>query len=268
MKQAIVALLRATGLLGAAEALRFLLVWSRGRAANAAYLAAHPHFAPPPAWGMYEAYSYTSYAAYAASGADTAAFIAGLIRRYGPAESASAPAVAEWGCGLARILAPLRRQTKWALTGFDYNGASIAWCLRNVPGVAFHKNALAPPLPCADAAFDALYCISVFTHLPADLHVAWIGEIARVLKPGGLLIASFHADQVIDRLRPHEAARFHAGELVVRTHRRKGGRLFAAYQPRAFIEGQLLRGFEILEVIENPIPSMAQTVYVARLNRA
>ncbi len=261
MKQQIVAALRATGLLGAAEMLRFALVWWRSRAANAAYLAAHPDFAAPPAWGMYEAYSYTRYADYAASGEDTARFIADLIRRHGAAN----PAVAEWGCGLARIVRPLQRLTGWRVTGFDYNGASIAWCANHVSGIAFQKNELDPPLPVGDKAFDALYCISVFTHLPEDLHMAWINEIRRVLKPGGVLIASFHSDQVVDRLRPSEAARFAAGALVVRTHRRKGGRLFAAYHPRPFIEGRLLAGFEILEVIENPIPSMAQTLYVARL---
>ena len=245
MKQHLVAALRATGLLGAAELLRFVLVWWRGRAANAAYLAAHPDFVAPPAWGMYEAYSYTSYAAYAASGEDTAQFIAGLIRRHGAAD----PVVAEWGCGLARIVRPLQRLTGWPTTGFDYNAASITWCARHVPGIAFHKNELDPPLPVPAKSFDALYCISVFTHLPEDLHMAWIGEIRRVLKPGGLLIASFHSDQVVDRLRPSEAARFRAGELVVRSHRRKGGRLFAAYHPRAFIEGKLLQGFDILEVI-------------------
>lgn len=267
LKQRTVAILRALGVLGAAELVTFALTWWRSRADNAAYVASRPDFARPPAYRMYEAYSYTSYRAYATSGGETAEFIEGLVRRHLPGGGlSSGPAVAEWGCGLARIIKPLRQRTGWAVTGFDYNPASIAWCRHNVPGGSFLDNGLHPPLPCADGSFDALYCISVFTHLPEDLHMAWIAEIARVLKPGGVLIASFHSKNAVDRLLDGEARQFDAGNLVVRGNVRVGGRLFAAYHPSTFIKNRLLKGFEVLEVIENPVSSMIQTVYVARFS--
>ncbi len=263
LKQRIVATLRALGILGTAEGVKFALAWCRSRADNAAYAAENPAFARPPAYGMFEAYSYTSYRAYVASGDETAAFIEGLVRRH---LSLSLPVVAEWGCGLGRIVKPLRQRTGWSVAGFDYNAASVAWCGRNIQGAAFLENGLYPLLPCADGAFDVLYCISVFTHLPEDLHMAWITEIARVLKPGGILIASFHSRNVADRLLDGEAAQFNAGNMVVRGNVRVGGRLFVAYHPSTFIKNRLLQGFEVLEVVENPVSSMTQTVYVARLS--
>ena len=97
----------------------------RGALHNAGYLAENPGFARPPAYWMYEAYGYTNYRAYAASGAETAAVIERLVRRH---VSRNSPAVAQWGCGLARIFAPLQSATGWKVVGFDYNPASIAWC--------------------------------------------------------------------------------------------------------------------------------------------
>ncbi len=260
-KQLLVAALRAMGVLGVADLSRFARVWWQGRADNAAFLAQNPGFARPPAYRMYEAYSYTSYRAYVASGIETAAFIQRLFEQH---STVAQPKIAEWGCGLARILAPLRRTTGWEISGFDYNPDSIAWCQANVPGAAFFTNALDPPLPSPDNVFDGSYCISVFTHLSEDLQLAWIAELRRVLKPGGILIASFHSTNVAGRLLDGEAATFQAGALVVRGNVREGGRLFAAYHPPRFIADTLLSGFDILEIIENPLSSMVQTVYVAR----
>ncbi len=47
-----------------------------------------------------------------------------------------------------------------------------------------------PPLEFDSASFDLVWAISVFTHL-TDNSIPWLLELHRILKPGGLLIATY-----------------------------------------------------------------------------
>lgn len=47
-----------------------------------------------------------------------------------------------------------------------------------------------PPTDLPAANFDLIYSFSVFSHLGEDLHLAWIDELHRLLKPGGLLMVT------------------------------------------------------------------------------
>jgi SAM-dependent methyltransferase len=47
-----------------------------------------------------------------------------------------------------------------------------------------------PPLELESASFDLIWSISVFTHL-TDNSLPWLLELHRLLKPGGLLIATY-----------------------------------------------------------------------------
>lgn len=55
-----------------------------------------------------------------------------------------------------------------------------------------------------DASFDAAYSASVIEHIPGDGDTAAMGELARVLRPGGLLALTFpyrseHEDEYVER---------------------------------------------------------------------
>ena len=47
-----------------------------------------------------------------------------------------------------------------------------------------------PPLPLEYASFDLIWAISVFTHL-TDNSIPWLLELHRLLKPDGMLIATY-----------------------------------------------------------------------------
>jgi len=51
---------------------------------------------------------------------------------------------------------------------------------------------LFPPTGFADASFDAIYGISVMTHLTAAARDAWLEELARLLRPGGIALVTFN----------------------------------------------------------------------------
>ncbi|MEQ8934691.1 MAG: class I SAM-dependent methyltransferase [Amphiplicatus sp.] len=259
LKQRLVALARHGGALPLLERVKYLRARSRSADENRAYLAAHPGFDPPPLWWMHDMYSHASYALYMATGLETAAAIAQRIDRHC---NSSAPRVADWGCGLARVLRHLPR--RYSCTGFDYNRTAIDWCAAHVSGAEFYSNGLAPPLPAEAGAFNALYALSVFTHLSAEGHSAWISEIARVLASGGVFLGAFHMTPAKGQLLPDEQKRFDCGELVIRGGVKEGGRTFTAYHPERYVRDQLLAGFDI---VEEPEDFFGQSLIVARKRR-
>jgi SAM-dependent methyltransferase len=112
----------------------------------------------------------------------------------------------DFGCGCGRVarhlLAPgsLERLGLGALapldyTGVDVDGRQIAWASRHLPG-RFERIPPTPPTALPEAAFDVLFSISVFTHLDETMQGLWLDELARVLRPGGLLLASTHAPEI------------------------------------------------------------------------
>ncbi len=255
-KQRLLSIARALRLLPLLDALRFLQSRRESASHNRQFLKDHGDFDPPPLWWMHDMYRHTSYSLYWRTGQDTAAALTEIIDRHIAAEQ---PRIADWGCGLARVLRhlPLRYQR----TGFDYNPNAIHWGKGHIKGVRFHTNALAPPLSADEASFDALYALSVFTHLSAEAHTAWIKEIHRVLAPGGIFLGAFHMTPPTGQLLPGEQEQFDAGTLVVRGAVKEGSRTYTAYHPERYLRETLFREFEL---IEGPIPFFGQTLFVVR----
>jgi SAM-dependent methyltransferase len=255
-KQKAMAFARSFGVLPLFERARFLSASAKASRSNRAYLRAHPEFAPPPLWWMHDMYSHVSYELYVQSGQATAEAIGSWIDVH---LQVAQPRVADWGCGLGRVIRHL--PARYRRHGFDYNRAAIAWCRNHVPGCDFSPNDLRPPLPAQAESFDALYALSVFTHLSAEGHAAWFAEIARVLAPGGVFLGAFHTHPSEDQLLASEQALFDAGELVVRSGVAEGGRTYTAYHPERYLRGALQSYFDILE---GPAPFFGQGLIVAR----
>jgi SAM-dependent methyltransferase len=105
---------------------------------------------------------------------------------------ASFAAVLDWGCGSGRVTRHLVRLCGGAVTGIDIDPDNIGWCRAALPQAAFAVGPLQPPLPCDDAAFDLAIAISVFTHLDEATQFRWLAELRRVVRPGGIVLASIH----------------------------------------------------------------------------
>ena len=115
--------------------------------------------------------------------------------------------VLDFGCGcgrLLRLLQPYAASTE--LHGCDIDATAIAWCRENLDWVTTRVSTTAPPLPYDDGVFDLLYSISVFSHLEERNHLAWIAELARVSKPGGLVVLTTHGPAALARLAGNPAA--------------------------------------------------------------
>ncbi len=256
VKQRLVSLARAAGLLPAFDAARYMRSKWASAKDNARFREAHPDFVPPPLWWMHDMYRHTSFDLYWKTGGETAAALSGLIDAHLKTDT---PRVADWGCGLARVLR--RLPARYQRTGFDYNEHAVQWCTDHIQGAQFFHNGLMPPLPAAATSFDAVYALSVFTHLSEEAHDAWMHDIARVLAPGGIFLGAFHVNLAPGQLLPEEQARFDAGKLVVRGRVKEGSRTYVAYHPESWLRNHLFHGWEILE---GPVPFFGQTLFVAR----
>lgn len=100
--------------------------------------------------------------------------------------------VLDFGSGAGRTLRHFAAEAEDAeFWGCDIHEASIAWLQENLcPPFHTVRSPVDPPSGLEQDSFDLIYTVSVFTHL-ADNSLAWLVELHRLLKPGGLLIATF-----------------------------------------------------------------------------
>jgi SAM-dependent methyltransferase len=100
--------------------------------------------------------------------------------------------VLDFGCGAGRTLRHFLDEAEQAeFHGCDIDGPSISWLSEHLsPPLHVFQNGEEPRLPRPDGFFDLAYALSVFTHLGEDW-AGWLLELHRVLKPGGLLVATF-----------------------------------------------------------------------------
>jgi SAM-dependent methyltransferase len=98
-----------------------------------------------------------------------------------------------------RGLRPPSASRRGNLYGVDCMPLAIELCRETNPWSRF---ALIPPLPPADlpsSHFDLVYLYSVFSHLSEDAQDQWLTEFSRVLRPGGVLIATTWPREYIER---------------------------------------------------------------------
>ena len=114
--------------------------------------------------------------------------------------------ILDFGCGCGRLTRYFRSSETQRVTACDIDAESIRWCQDNLAGtgVAFSHTAAMPRLPFDASAFDLVLAISVFTHLPEAMQFEWLDELARVIRPGGILLASTHGETLLPRDVPDE----------------------------------------------------------------
>jgi SAM-dependent methyltransferase len=149
--------------------------------------------------------------------------------------------VLDFGCGAGRVLPWFSELAPAAAcSGCDVDGSAIAWARRHRPGPRWTVSAFAPPLPHAAESFDLVYSISVFSHLGPEPERAWLGELRRVLVPGGVALLSVHGRHAFEQFR---AGRTRTGWCRAEAFERPplGGRefLFVPYERSVFVDGEL-----------------------------
>ncbi|CAB4940136.1 unannotated protein [freshwater metagenome] len=99
----------------------------------------------------------------------------------------------DFGCGSGRVLRHFIPEglSGNRLLGCDIDRDGVAWINSHLqPPLEAFTVKETPGLPLADGAVDLIWAASVFTHI-TDHWAGWLLELRRVLRPDGVLIASF-----------------------------------------------------------------------------
>lgn len=229
------------------DQLKFQVQKWKNRRRNTAYAAAHPELRFPPDYMLFEAFQ-LDYQKYYEGGRKSAEWVLQLLSRHSALQGKT---ILDWGCGPARMVRHLPDLLPdCTIHATDYNPQTIAWCRANIEGVHFAINQLDPPTAYAAAQFDLVYGISIFTHLSEARHHAWWNELMRISRPGAVLLLTTHGAVFQEKLTRVEREAFDRGELVVRGQVVEGHRVFAAFQPPAFLRTLVGEQAEILEHLE------------------
>ena len=146
------------------------------------------------------------------------------------------------GCGVGRIALPLTRylSSEGRYEGFDIRGYMIGWCQRNItsshPNFRFtavsvasstrpgEQQAAAFRFPYPDESFDFAFASALFTDLTAGATENYLAEARRVLRPGGVLAATFNLYNTeslkliptpLERIWPHDFGSYRLADRTI-----------------------------------------------------
>lgn len=177
---------------------------------------------------------------------------------------AEAEHILDFGCGCGRIARHMRKHSGARLAGVDYNPALVRWCARNLDG-DFAVNQLRPPLDLPGGRFDLVYLYSIFTHLRIDTQRAWLAEFARILKPGGTLLVSFHDEDHPGLPDTHPAREQMAAQgFHIHNNHGEGPNFVATFQTRDFVRSAFGDVFEIVRIVPSGETPMGQAMAIMR----
>lgn len=115
-----------------------------------------------------------------------------IVQLLGPDWSFAGKRVLDFGCGAGRTLKHfLDDAQEGEFWGVDIDATSVELLRETVcPPLHVMRSDYMPPLELESDSFDLIWTISVFTHL-TDSSLPWLLELHRLLKPGGILIATY-----------------------------------------------------------------------------
>ena len=99
--------------------------------------------------------------------------------------------ILDFGCGWGRMMRFfLKDVVADNLYGIDVDPAMIEICLNTVRLGNYSVGKPEPRTEFANNSFDVVYAYSVFSHLSESVHIKWVEEFSRILKPSGILIVT------------------------------------------------------------------------------
>ena len=173
------------------------------------------------------------------------------------------------GCGCGRVVRLLaHHHPKTSIIGVDVDRDCIEWCSSQFPKYRFVAIRRHDKLPIDDGRTQLCYAFSVFTHSSSEAQRFYLGEIARALEVGGLLICSTHGPACIDSLSAREKSLFSGGEIVLRQPHGETTNLCNAFHPPAAFQRLAGEYFTVRDYVpEGALGNPPQDLWVLEKTR-
>jgi ubiquinone/menaquinone biosynthesis C-methylase UbiE len=162
------------------------------------------------------------------------------------------------GCGSGRAASALRDVERLSYLGTDVVPALLAFARKQAsrPDWRFEE-VTSLSIPAEDACADIVTFMSVFTHLKPSEVMTLVGEAARVLKPGGVVISSY-----LDRTNPAHVGSYRP-PWRQRIARLRGTDVMISFTTEAELSAQLeAAGFCVQQSLRDP--DFGQCVLIGR----
>lgn len=178
--------------------------------------------------------------------------------------------ILDFGSGCGRIFMFLENDLKLShFQATDIDKDAIAWCSANY-NYKFSVNNHNPPLDYSSKEFDLILAIAVFRHFNEDHQFAWMKELKRILKPGGILLASVHGSFCWNKFPEEETEVLNKRGFL---HKSLKDPYFksvypewyqATYHSEAYIQKQYSKYFKILEYIPQGIENETDLIVMQK----
>ncbi len=181
--------------------------------------------------------------------------------------------IIDFGCGQGRFANGLilKLPDLQHFTGVDTDASAINWCTRWInrfhPNFAFHhipahnarynpSSSPRRPLPFEEASFELAFLNSVFSHMLTEDVQFYLGEMHKLLIPGGVIYATAFVEESV----PEEEEN-PEGYL----NKNSAGPLHRVRYEKNFLLGLFEQaGFHLVDFVHHGIERTGQSVIVAR----
>ena len=219
-----------------------------------------------------ENYAPNSHLDYWLSGYGDFRFLGSLAAQHGVSEGD----LLDFGGSTGRVFRHFAAQGwQWRVWSCNIKRSSFAFNLTHFPRpLRIFMNSSVPSLPIPDNTFDLILACSVFTQID-DAESAWLLELRRVLKIGGIALISIYNGETwramspsfretVERFRPDiaSAPELPADRVVIPLPSDSGRNLCTIFRANFYISRNWGRYFEIVGI--EPLTSREQAVVVCR----
>lgn len=111
--------------------------------------------------------------------------------------------VLDFGVGAGR-LARMFKGFRGRYMGIDVDGRNVTWINSALDYVTAIHTQPRKPLPFDNATFDCVISVSVFSHMSEKDQHFYLSEIARIAKPGAIVMLTTHGERALKRAETEE----------------------------------------------------------------